>query len=61
MSKEKTSERLLSEIAKLLDKHEIDNEVLVCELAIIILKREKTSLKQGHQIASRVINKITKG
>lgn len=41
------AEQLVKQISKLLEKHEVHNEVLAIELSIIILQRERTELNRA--------------
>ena len=54
------TEELPNQINTLLEKHEVHNKVLAYELAILVLQREKTVLKQGHQITKDVLGGIGK-
>lgn len=58
MSKARPPEQLVSEISTLLEKHEIHNEILAIELAILVLRREKTEIKRSYRGEINRLNKL---
>lgn len=48
MSSPKPVDKLVQDISRLLEKHEVHNELLAVELAIFMVQREKTAMKKVH-------------
>lgn len=58
MSKPQTEIDLMTHLSVMLQKHEVHNEKLVIELAIFVLQREKSALKQSHRNHTDSLNKV---
>lgn len=55
MFKPETTTELTEHIKRLLEKHEVHNEVLAIELALLVTRREKTQIKRGYRTAMDIL------